>query len=358
MRTVPVASLVLLAAARLAYAGGDFNVGDSAPPLQLKGFLKGDPVKRLEKGKIHVVEFWATWCPPCVASAPHLTQLQKKYKDVVFIGVDVWEPDPGAARKFVERMGTKMDYRIAVDDLPDGSQFGEAGMSKTWLIAAGQRHIPRAFIIDGEGRLAWVGEPQNMDKPLEEIRAGTWDLATAAKAFREETAGTRKLMAAEKRLENAAGKPEEELAIIERLFSEDPQLESLLGQRKFQVLAQTKAGVDKAYQYGERLLTSVFSDSAQALNALAWSVVDPENKSGRDSKLVKLALRAAKRADELAKGKDGAIADTLSLAYFDDGNIAAAVETAERALSLSKGTPLEESVKLHLEQFGKGSKKE
>ena len=62
---------------------GDNNtlsVGDPAPKLAVKEFVKGEPLKDLEKGKTYVVEFWATWCGPCRTSIPHLTELQKKHK--------------------------------------------------------------------------------------------------------------------------------------------------------------------------------------------------------------------------------------------------------------------------------------
>src|SRR5437868_2205978 len=88
-----------------ASADAPLGVGDPAPKLEVKEFVKGEPVVRLEKGKTYVVEFWATWCGPCRATIPHLTELQKKYKDITFIGVSVWEREPGAVKPFVAEMG-------------------------------------------------------------------------------------------------------------------------------------------------------------------------------------------------------------------------------------------------------------
>src|SRR4051812_31324782 len=69
--------------------------GDPAPPLRVSKWLKGGPIPKLEKGKVYVMEFWATWCGPCVAGMPHVTKLQKKYADrgVVVIGMNVGEHD-------------------------------------------------------------------------------------------------------------------------------------------------------------------------------------------------------------------------------------------------------------------------
>src|SRR5262245_45990939 len=68
------------------------KIGDKAPALAIDKWVKGTPVKAFEPGKTYVVEFWATWCGPCVATMPHISELQSKYKDkVTFIGVNVWE---------------------------------------------------------------------------------------------------------------------------------------------------------------------------------------------------------------------------------------------------------------------------
>src|SRR5690606_10442976 len=65
------------------------KAGDPAPPLKASKWLQGDEVKRFEPGKVYVVEFWATWCGPCIAFMPHLAELQARYKDkgVTVIGI-------------------------------------------------------------------------------------------------------------------------------------------------------------------------------------------------------------------------------------------------------------------------------
>src|SRR5262245_54681841 len=99
MRRV-LAAVMVLAVAAVARAEGPLSVGDPAPKLEVKEFVKGDAVKSFDKGKVYVVEFWATWCGPCRTSIPHLTELQKKHKDVTFIGVSVFERDFGKVKPF------------------------------------------------------------------------------------------------------------------------------------------------------------------------------------------------------------------------------------------------------------------
>src|SRR5438876_8031237 len=69
--------------------GPTLNIGDRAPALKIDKWVKGEPVTEFQTGKVYVVEFWATWCGPCIKSMPHNTEVQKKFKDkgVTVIGV-------------------------------------------------------------------------------------------------------------------------------------------------------------------------------------------------------------------------------------------------------------------------------
>ena len=73
------------------YAEPTLDVGSPAPELDVEYWLsrgtgnRFPKVTKFEPGKVYVVEFWATWCPPCIASMPHLSQLQNKYADSVQI---------------------------------------------------------------------------------------------------------------------------------------------------------------------------------------------------------------------------------------------------------------------------------
>ncbi|MFO0492586.1 MAG: TlpA disulfide reductase family protein, partial [bacterium] len=147
------------------------TVGDKAPALVVEKFLKGEPVTAFTPGKVYVVEFWATWCGPCIAAFPHLSKLQAEYKDkgVTFIGVNVWERpyNEGTLDKvaaFVEKQGERMAYTVAFDGK-------EAKTNKAWMEAAGQNGIPHAFIVNQDGIIAWMGHPMGMDEPLSKIVA-------------------------------------------------------------------------------------------------------------------------------------------------------------------------------------------
>lgn len=151
-------------------ATGSLKTGDKAPALTIDKWVKGDQVKGFEKGKVYVVEFWATWCPPCRESIPHLTEMQHKHKDVTFIGVASSEHGSDAStednlRQFVKKEGKSMDYRVGYDP--------QRKMSKTWMEPAGQNGIPCAFVVDGDGKIAWIGHPMELEANLDKVVAKT-----------------------------------------------------------------------------------------------------------------------------------------------------------------------------------------
>ncbi|MEM9373320.1 MAG: TlpA disulfide reductase family protein [Planctomycetota bacterium] len=161
-------------------------IGTKAPALQLAHFPRGEAITSFEPGQTYVVEMWATWCGPCIAAFPHLAELQKKYAgDLNVIGVNIWERAEGDERiELVEDFvaeHTEMQYTVAIEE-------GTA-MADSWMKPAGRNGIPSAFIVDGTGRVAWMGHPMTMDEPLEQIINGNFDTEAAAdKVWNEQLA--------------------------------------------------------------------------------------------------------------------------------------------------------------------------
>jgi tetratricopeptide (TPR) repeat protein len=73
-------------------------------------------------------------------------------------------------------MGPKLTYRVAMDDRTRGEP---GAMAATWMEAAGQDTIPCSFIVNQQGKVAWIGHPLSMDQPLADVIAGKHDLAGA-----------------------------------------------------------------------------------------------------------------------------------------------------------------------------------
>ena len=158
------------------------GVGSNPPPLALGSFIKGAAFDQFEPGTIYVIEFWATWCRPCLAQIPHFNQLQQEYPKVVFLWSNVWDADPGEVRRYVAEMGDRMKFSVALDS--DCDQDGNGAMSRTWLPMLGGKGLPGTVIVDGAGRIAWIGAPQQIDEPLRAIHAGKWRIDLAAEQWR------------------------------------------------------------------------------------------------------------------------------------------------------------------------------
>lgn len=146
-----------------------FSPGDLAPGWKTGKWIQGEPVEKLERGKVYLIECWATWCGPCVAGIPHLNDLHLKYKDrgLVVIGQNVAQKDELLVRKFVRSMGKKMTYRVVMDEMP--ATAVENSLSGTMLDAWIQPQvsqspgIPTAFLVGKDGRMAWSGHPKDLD---------------------------------------------------------------------------------------------------------------------------------------------------------------------------------------------------
>lgn len=151
------------------------KIGDAAPELRVSEWVQGEPVNRFERGHVYVIEFWATWCGPCVWAMPHLSDVQRQYadKDVTVIAVNVMDEDTTAAKALITRLGQTVENRVAIDANTAGEKAGAT--AKAWLGA--NREIPRCVIIDRQGRVAWVGHPMRVDGPLHAMVAGTYDAA-------------------------------------------------------------------------------------------------------------------------------------------------------------------------------------
>src|SRR6266481_1720751 len=124
---------------------------DPAPEFKLSG-LDGKPVTLADsRGKVILLNFWATWCGPCRAEIPDLVELQNKYKDrLQILGLVVDEDDQDAIKDFVEKFGITYPVALATNDIR--MQYGG--------IAA----LPTSFVLDAEGRI--VQKHEGLRNPI------------------------------------------------------------------------------------------------------------------------------------------------------------------------------------------------
>jgi thiol-disulfide isomerase/thioredoxin len=305
-----VLSLVVLAAFALqsqaaapAPVAVTLKPGDPAPKLQLDKWLKGEPIKSFEKDKIYVIECWATWCGPCIASMPHVTRMQAKFKDkgVVVIGVNVWERDLSAPEPFVKKMGDKMGYAVATDVLPvtDDGSTGPGAMATTWLQAAGRNGIPCSFIVDRQGKIAWIGHPMQMERPLALIADNKFDLAEEAKFTEQMDKLSADFGAALKASDN-----DKALATLDQIAVLNPSLASQYGTTRLMVLM--KKG---DYAAANTLAAKLADDVDASPASLAATMLNAPDVDKIDGALaVKLAIKAYEGNDKTGWQYEGLLA--------------------------------------------------
>ena len=314
------------------------KVGDPAPKLQVAKWVQGDAVKEFSRDKAYIVEFWATWCGPCRVSIPHLNEIHTKFKDkgLIVIGQDVWERDLTKVAPFIEKMGDKMTYRVALDLVPEGEKTGK--MAETWMQAAGQNGIPTAFLIDKQGQIAWIGHPMELkDSTVEQVLAGTYDLKKAAEEQAKVKANQAQLSKYSRQLGSSLQKEEWDkaetaVAEIEKLLPEEQR--SGLGSVRLRILVG-KEDFKGAFKVAGQL-SDANKDNAMMQNQLAWDLAtNPKIKdSDRDLDLLQ---KIATRANDAAQGKDAAILDTLARVTFLQGQKDKAVALQEKAVKLAEG---------------------
>lgn len=326
------------------------TIGDPAPPLRLGEFLKGEPFATFELGKVHVVEFSATWCGPCRAVIPHLTELQAKYPDVTFLSVYVREEDRDAPQPYIEQLGDRIGYRVAVDDVPIGEPPEAGAMYRTWMKPAEEIAIPTAFIINGDGHIAAITHPAIMDEALEKIVNGHWNLQKAAETHRNSVRKDRQQRAFSKRLSEileATPSPEmlARLNELKESYPKDKHPEqafeiSISAFRRFVSPDGNDAMALNATDDVLEFLQTYPPESHPGIhNALAWEIVDPQRTQLASEPLLQHALKHARRADDLSDEADCQIADTLARALHLLGNSRLAFQTQRRAVRLLLDSP-------------------
>ena len=127
------------------------ELGMTAPKLTISEWIKGGPVDLSdEKDFVYVISFWVSWHPTGRGGISDLTDLQNKYaaRGVQIIGVS--DESASTIERFVERMGSRMDFTVAAD--------ADGATSFAYMNAFGVRGVPHTFVLDKKRRIVWHGQ--------------------------------------------------------------------------------------------------------------------------------------------------------------------------------------------------------
>ncbi|MFP6582671.1 MAG: TlpA disulfide reductase family protein [Candidatus Hydrogenedentota bacterium] len=128
-----------------------YTIGDLAPEVTGVTYLQGSPVDRASDHNAYLIEFWATWCAPCKDSAPILSGFQTEYKNRGLLVAGLSDETESVVKPYLAEYGANMAYTIGLDPM--------GAVQKQFLEGYGISGVPWAFLLDGDGKVVWVGHP-------------------------------------------------------------------------------------------------------------------------------------------------------------------------------------------------------
>jgi len=350
-----------------ARANDILTIGSEAPALDVEHWVqngegKFGKVTKFEKDKVYVVEFWATWCGPCVASMPHIVETQKKYAEKGVQIISISDEPKDTVEEFLDRKVPRSEKETTFRELtksyclttdPDGSS------NETYMQAAGQNGIPCAFIVGKDGKIEWIGHPMEMDEPLKSVVDGKWDRKAFAESFKEKQeiealqmkvqreVGT---LLRDKDFKGALAKFDELTGDIK---SEEIKLQfTMMKLRLHQIAQSDESEVAKTLKNALSLAKS----NPMMGNQVAWTIweMTEQGQIKKDKEILAEALKVAQSAVAKQEGQSkAATLDTVAHLHYGLGNLAEAIKAQKEALSIMGDEP---GIKEFLEELEEEAK--
>lgn len=327
------------------------KVGSKAPTLDIEHWISDGNgefphTTEFKSGKIYVVEFWATWCGPCLQAMPHLAELQEQYADQVqFISVTdeplsevsalLNEDYPGTGKTFGELTSV---YSLTAD--PDGSTH------RQYMEAAQATGVPTAFVVGPTGEIEVIDHPVAIDSVLKKITDGTWNRAEyyAAKEAKENL-----INAIESAIDAQEVKRAFELSLG---LDELTEPNDLLKVKFMQTQMAIRVGDEQAQQFFVDTADQ-FKDQDGTVAAMVWMIVQMKYEGEQPAPaMIETAEKYLKQhIDQMQpENKDrrmmkGAVMDILSHLYYVQDRLDDAIANQEAAVTFNNDAELTDFLK-------------
>jgi thiol-disulfide isomerase/thioredoxin len=340
------------------------SIGSAAPELDVEhwvqngnGFFK--PVTKFEPGKVYVVEFWATWCGPCISSMPHLAELQNKLRGENVQIVSISDETLEEVTEFLKRKTTNAageettfaeitaPYCLTTD--PDRSAH------EGYMAAAKQSGIPTAFIVGKDGKVEWIGHPMEMDEPLNQVIADSWNRNEFAELFVAKQSFTQTVQ----RLSQLAqrGRFPEAIEMIDGELAKKlpPEIAAQLSNFRLQIkMMGGMIDEDVVASFNERLKSA--QGDAVGVARIAYSLLQAgQNPAAKEQPGLKSLMVSA--IESLSKEVETAdaeiqplVLDTIAHLYESTGDLDAAIKAQEAGIERANPAT-KERLSAYLEQL-------
>lgn len=289
------------------------RAGSSAPELNVDTWVKGTQTT-IQDDNVYVIAFWATWCPPCRATIPMLSDLQDFYEPDGLRIIGVSTEEERTVREFVDRQGSQIRYTIAVDN--------NNATNRAWQGAAGINTIPSAYIVDGNGRIQYIGNPSNDEfvRVLELVMTGRFD----ARLFRE-SEGILNAADSARRMRNWR----QAFSLYDQVIEVDTHVFAPLELTKFEIMIVDMEDTERAYAHARRLM-SRYSDDPSFLVSLAQKIAT-DAQIPNDKRDLDLAMEVIEKATEKGRSDDPRLLAARAQIHFHRGEFDRAISLQRRA---------------------------
>lgn len=321
IRSIAIPAVLVILAATSAVASP--AVGEKAPPVKAEKWFNGSPSAVPGDGgtgkHIFLVEFWATWCAPCVRNIPHIATLQDKYKKDGLIVLGISNEDEGTVAPFVKRM-KKMTYHVGIDD--------EMATSNKYMDDISG--IPHAYLVDKSGIVVWSGHPgkPQLESTIKAVLDGKFDLEAAkGKVTRK-----KKLESLMEDFNHAYREQDKDeiFKILDKMMTTVPEeVQPYMMKRHFLGEFEMEDQIPAL----EEKMESALRDSLEGMGAIvAMELGRPPPERSADR-----LWRCATRAEKLSEGDNPEVLAMVAQVQCELGMLDTAIKTQARAVELSDG---------------------
>jgi thiol-disulfide isomerase/thioredoxin len=300
------------------------SIGSPAPALKVTKWLQGDAVSGFEPGKVYVVDFWATWCGPCIGSMPYLSELQDDLKDKGVVVVGITSRDDKNTEKqvvdFIKERSGILRYRVAWCD--------NSTTSDAYVKAAVRTGLPCSFVVDQQGKIAFIGHPTVLPEVLPAILAGTW------RGKSDADLAERSLDAFFEMLGNANIDPHAGIKMYAAMEKTHPRLAAQFTEHKLLLYVRTSQMDEAEKLFNDILAKAVKRRDGLQLSSISW--IWGNTEINKPPHKLNLAVQAAEEALKLEGRKDLNTYIAAAQAYHAIGDKTKAAEFAQKSIDTAE----------------------